>query len=276
MTVAFEPIRSRRTFEEAVERIADAIRSGELPLGARLPAERVLAGQLQISRPTLREALALLASAGAVEVRPGARGGTFVTAETVPLDLVSERARLRAEEAAAVLEARRLFEPRVAQLAGLHAREEDLEAMERTIALQRAALRDRDHDGFIQLDMRFHLAIARATHNATIVGVMKVLLRELAVARDVAPRSARESQRAIELHELTYAAIRGGDAGAIEAAMDEHLAWLEAFWAHDGVRARRLASRGASDVASRRPKTQLPLRERSRGAAYAARRVRGE
>ena len=51
----FSPVRTRKSFEEAVEQIADAVRAGDLRQGDRLPSERALAAALEISRPTLRE-----------------------------------------------------------------------------------------------------------------------------------------------------------------------------------------------------------------------------
>ena len=57
---SFEPVSSRRTFEEAVEQIAEKIKSGDLHVGDRLPSERELAAQMRISRPTLREAVRTL------------------------------------------------------------------------------------------------------------------------------------------------------------------------------------------------------------------------
>ena len=54
---SFEPVSSRRTFEEAVEQIAERIKSGDLHVGDRLPSERELAGIMRISRPTLRSSL---------------------------------------------------------------------------------------------------------------------------------------------------------------------------------------------------------------------------
>ena len=58
---SFEPVSSRRTFEEAVEQIAERIKSGDLHVGDRLPSERELASIMRISRPTLREAVKTLA-----------------------------------------------------------------------------------------------------------------------------------------------------------------------------------------------------------------------
>ena len=110
----FEPVRTRRTFEEAAEQIAHKVRTGELRVGDKLPGERTLAVQMEISRPTLREAVRILVEAGLLEVRRGPGGGMFVAADVVPVELVREKSTMRVGEVAAVLEARRLVEPRVA------------------------------------------------------------------------------------------------------------------------------------------------------------------
>ena len=70
----FEPVATRRTFEEALQQIADKLRAGDLHAGDRLPSERDLAAQMRISRPTLREAIKVLAEAGVLEVRRGQLG----------------------------------------------------------------------------------------------------------------------------------------------------------------------------------------------------------
>jgi DNA-binding FadR family transcriptional regulator len=60
----FTPVRAATTFEETVERLGTAIRTGILPAGSRLPAERTLADELGISRSTLRQALTTLVQSG--------------------------------------------------------------------------------------------------------------------------------------------------------------------------------------------------------------------
>src|ERR1700751_2126156 len=80
----FQPVRAPTTFEETVERLGTAIRAGILPAGSRLPAERMLADQLAISRSTLRQALTALAQSGHLLSLGGGGGGTFVT-ERPPL-----------------------------------------------------------------------------------------------------------------------------------------------------------------------------------------------
>jgi DNA-binding FadR family transcriptional regulator len=189
-----------------------------------------------ISRPTLREAIKALVRAGVLNVKPGPGGGMYVESELVPRGLVEEHAELRVGEVFGILEARRLLEPRVAQLAGLHASEDDYDAMQRSIDLQREHMADRDR--FIQLDTRFHVAIARATRNATAISLMRHLLRRVEVARDMAIRTPHEPQRAIDLHETTLAAIKSGDPELIDEAMDEHLSFLERIWEEETGRSR--------------------------------------
>jgi DNA-binding FadR family transcriptional regulator len=230
----FEPVRTRRTFEEAVEQIADRIRIGELRTGDRLPSERDLARIMQISRPTVREAIRVLAEAGAVEVRPGARGGIFVAADFVPAKLLSRTSELRVDEMATVLEARRLIEPRVAMLAAARGRDDDFAAMQRTIDRQIALLDDggvlAHEDRFLELERQFHLTMARATGNPRLAGIMRSLIRDLEIARDMVMHVPLVADWTIDIHERTLAAIKAGDLERIEAVMGEHLGRMEETW----------------------------------------------
>lgn len=234
MQSGFVPVGPRRTFEGAVEQIAERIRLGDLALGDRLPSERELAAAMQISRPTLREAVRVLADAGVLEVRTGSTGGIFVRSDYVPLELLRSRSDLRLGEVAGVLEARRLLEPRVAQLAAVNAREEDFAHLQRLIDKQKELLAAGDvlanADRFLQVDTQFHVRIARATGNSTIVSLMRTLLRRLEIARDLALHEPPVAPWVIDIHERTLAAIRSADHARIDAVMDEHLAAMEQAW----------------------------------------------
>ena len=207
--------------------IADAIRTGELHRGDRLPSGRVLAARMEVSRPTLREALKVLAEAGVVEVRPGATGGTFVVSETVPPALV-ERTESRLAEIPAVLEARRAIEPVVAKLAARHATAEDIAALRRIVERQREA--GDDWARITQLDNRFHREMARATKNPVIVSLMAGLGRQLEIARATRMRRPMRVEEAIQVNEETVDAIESGIDARIEAVMDRHLLLLEQAW----------------------------------------------
>src|SRR3954447_21834364 len=237
----FTPVRTRRTFEEAAEQIAEKVRAGELRAGDKLPGERALAAQMEISRPTLREAIAVLAEAGLLRVRRGPGGGMFVASDVVPVELVRQRSSMRLGEVASVLEARRLLEPRVAQLAAVRAGEEDFAALSRSIedmrAIVDAGYGPADEDRFLQLDVQFHLALARANGNPTVETLMRTLIRQLEIARDMAMHAPAVAERTIETRRGTLAAVRSGDLGEVEVVMDEHLAQLERTWEQESARA---------------------------------------
>jgi GntR family transcriptional repressor for pyruvate dehydrogenase complex len=230
----FTPVRTRRTFEEAAEQIADGVRNGQLHVGDRLPGERALAGQMEISRPTLREAIKVLVTAGVLEVRRGADAGMFVATDVVPGDLVRERSHRRAGEVAAVLEARRIVEPGVARLAAQRAADSDWSALERSIETMRrivaAGYGPGDEDRFLQLDVQFHLALARAAGNPTVERLMRMLFRELEIARDMAMHEPLVPEWTIAIHEETLAAMRAGDLERVDEVMDRHLERLESTW----------------------------------------------
>ena len=229
--MVFDAVRTRHTFEEAAGQIAEKVRAGELRVGDKLPSERDLAVRMEISRPTLREAVRVLVDAGVLEVRRGPGGGMFVASDVVPVELVRQRMSDRLGEVAPVLEARRLLEPGVAQLAARRATREDLAALERSIAAMRGIVErgygPEDEDRFLQLDMQFHLALARASGNPTVETLMRALLRQLEIARDMAMHLPLVPAWTIGIHERTLAAITSGDADEVAAVMDEHLGQLE-------------------------------------------------
>lgn len=214
--------------------VAEAIWEGTLPAGSRLPAERALAEQLGISRPTLRLALRKLTDRGIIAITRGRGGGAVVRTEVVPLDLLVDDPAPEPDEIGALLEARRALEPRVALLAARSLTQEDLVKLRTLVQRQHEVLRNVQLNQ--QLDARFHLAIARATHNPAIWSLMKQLHLRLAVARQSMPRAAHEPRLLADINERTLRAIAQGDPGQIEHVMDEHLGWMEQVWERERAR----------------------------------------
>src|SRR3954467_5246972 len=81
VAAVFKPVQTATTFEETVDRLGTAIRLGILTPGSRLPSERELAEQLEISRSTLRQAITALVESGYLTSLRGRTGGTFVVPE---------------------------------------------------------------------------------------------------------------------------------------------------------------------------------------------------
>jgi DNA-binding FadR family transcriptional regulator len=183
----------------------------------------------------------VLVEAGVLEVRRGPGGGMFVATELVPMELLRQRSSLRLGEVAGVLEARRMIEPRVAQLAAVRATEDDFVALQRSIDAMQALLDAgqalKREDRFLQLDVQFHLTLGRAAGNPTIEALMRVLFRQLEIARDMAMHLPLVPEWTIEVHERTLGAVRSGDLDDVDAVMDEHLHQLERTWEEETARA---------------------------------------
>ncbi len=184
---------------------------------------------LDLSQPTVSHHLKVLVDAGLLEVRRGPGGGMFVATDVVPVEIVRHATELRMSEAAAVLEARRIIEPQVARLAHERATDDELAPLERTIEMMRDIVdrgyRPEDEDRFLQLDVQFHLALARAAGNPTLETLLRIVFRQLEILRDMAMHVPTVPEWIIDVHERTLAAVRSGD--GLDETMDEHLAQLE-------------------------------------------------
>lgn len=228
------PIRPYRTFEQVVEQIASGIQLGVLKEGDRIPSERELASGMQISRPTLREAIRLLEDIGVIEVRRQPSSGMYVKSTNLPWDLLRSKVEVRADEVRGVLEARRMFEPRVAHLAAVHAHDADFERMQETIDVMIQMLADHTHqedtDRFHVQDVHFHHRMAGATHNSTVVELMQVLQGKLSFARDLVSHEQENQEWVLDIHQRTLSAIRLADHDLIDTVMEEHIRELEAAW----------------------------------------------
>jgi DNA-binding FadR family transcriptional regulator len=116
----------------------------------------------------------------------------------------------------------------------LNAREDDFVRLQAIIDAHKALSDAGDvlanEDRFLQLDTQFHLRIAGATGNATIVSLMRMLLRQLEIVRDMALHEPPIAAWVIDIHERTLAAIRSAEQARIEIVMDEHLAAMERSW----------------------------------------------
>lgn len=231
----FEPLKMLRPSEEVARRIANAVREGHFRDGDRLPSERNLADQLDVSRPTVREAQRLLVEAGIIEVKAGAAGGAFIISEHVPFDLLTSTLTMRPGEMYEALELRRLILPWVAQISARHAEDDDFDRMRDAIQFGRAQLARIDAADVSREDaqlvviasMRFDLAMARATRNALVLRLMNILLRWLEPMRLMTLQTAGGLTRAVDVIEDTLRALESGDRNAVAAVIDTRLRVLE-------------------------------------------------
>jgi DNA-binding FadR family transcriptional regulator len=164
-----QTVEPQRLYRQIAEQLRSLIGSGEFAPGSRLPAERDLAKQLGVSRPSVREALIALEVEGWVEVRTGS--GVYVLDRPAkPAKPVTEHPRLPPTEwgPLELIRARRVVEGEIAAIAATQAKRKDTDAMARAIDAMRA---DADQ-GVMPLDgdRAFHTAIVQASGNVRAAG----------------------------------------------------------------------------------------------------------
>lgn len=228
-------ISPRRLADTIVEELEKMILEGILQPGERLPAERVLAEQFGVSRPSLREAVQRLATKGLLVSRQG--GGHFVaeslgTSFTDPLITLLEG---HPDAQRDLLEYRRTLEADCAYYAALRATALDkahlktaYEALQACYASEGTS--DLSEEG--AADARFHLAIAEASHNVvllhTIRGLFKLL--KINVVTNIGGMYAREKQTRSELmeqHRLMFEAIIEGRADDARHFAGQHIQYAQ-------------------------------------------------
>ena len=211
-----QTVAPQRLYQQIAEQLRTLITAGEFTPGSRLPAERDLAKQLGVSRPSVREALIALEVEGWVEVRTGsgvyvqdrnnttaARGNPIAANEWGPLELIR---------------ARRVVEGEIAAIAAAQARRKDVAAMRQALA---DMVRDADAGTLpIEGDRAFHSAIVQSTGNIVLIETVHTFWDS---------RRGPLFERLGDYFE-TVASWR--------SAIAEHTAILDAIAAHDAAGAR--------------------------------------
>lgn len=217
-----------------VQRIKQRIASGDLGPGALLPPERALAAQFNVSRTSVREALARLASEGYVDL--GGRAGNRI-ADLSASRIASPLSDLLAGDpnrGMDILEVRMALESIATVYAAERANAADLARIRQAFdALQQATTRGPDGD-LVQRDLDFHFAVAEATHNVALIHVMRgmhTLIQEsmqaahkFVVFDDTAELELRRQ------HDVLFKTIQRRDPTAARAAAEVHLQYVKTLY----------------------------------------------
>lgn len=214
-----------RLYLQVASTLMDAIRQGQYKVGERLPPERDLAAQLDVSRASLREAMIALELNGVVEIRKGAgieilkvpENGIAVSDPVTPHEL---------------LEARELIEPQIAKLAARKATPADIERLRDTLRLMELALKlsveSLREAASVDADRQFHGVLADISDNPLMQEMMekvwsKGVRGELWDRLDHHSHAPSWRHRWIEDHTAIFKAIEAKDEEAAYRAMLQHV-----------------------------------------------------
>jgi GntR family transcriptional repressor for pyruvate dehydrogenase complex len=230
MAFQLQAVDRTRLSASIADQILAGIESGAFPPGSALPAERLLAARLGVSRSSVREAIRILEHTGILDVRTGS--GTYVTtAGSAKVAGLRAQAVLTGEHSPLdVIATRRGVEPFCAELAAKERHERDVELVRETVETQ-AALTEAGADA-AAADLDFHLAVAAATHNQVLLLLVERLVEIMRRSpwADLKHRSREDESglaRDIRQHRAILEAIERRDGPGAARAMRTHLAAVE-------------------------------------------------
>jgi len=221
LTEGIAPIDRQPVAEQVARQLLALVQAGSLQPGQKLPPERELAATLQVSRPSLREALRALSLLGVLRIKQG--GGVYVSS----LDPESLLAPLHffisldAQNLESLFEARLVVESENARIAAGKISEEDLKRLKKCVDFEAHELDDENK--FIQSDVEFHKILNESVDNS--------FLQKFATSLHILGKASREITghipgviaQSLKDHEAIVAAVEARDGDAAAEAMKTHL-----------------------------------------------------
>jgi len=226
----FQKIVASKISIAITRQIEELILQGVLRPGDRLPAERELSETMEVSRPTLREALADLEARGLIATRPG--GGTFI-AEVLGSAFAAPLIELFATHDTALFDYiafRRDMEGLAAAHAATNATDADLAVIDSAFRRMEEAAAKRNPAEEAALDAEFHMTIVEAAHNVVMLHMLRslydLLVRGVFYNRNVIYSLPERRSKLLDQHRAIRDAVVGRDPPAARAAVEVHLDFI--------------------------------------------------
>lgn len=227
----FQPVAAEKLSQAVIRQIELLILRGILRPGERLPSERELAERLEVSRPSLRDAIAHLQEAGLLSAKPGA--GVYV-ADVLGSAFAPALIELFSRHDEAVfdyLSFRRDMEGLAAERAAQHGSDTDLAVIQTLFAKMEAVHTRKNADEEARLDAQFHMAIIEASHNVVMLHMMRsmydLLQGGVFYNRQVMFKQRTSRAALLDQHRAINDALQARDGQAARAAVEEHLSYVE-------------------------------------------------
>lgn len=214
-------IKNKLLAEQVEDQLFQYILKKPVPVGERLPNEFKLGELFGVGRSTVREAVKSLVSKGILEIRRGA--GTYVisttTAEEDPLGLLKTGDKMGL--ALDLADVRMMLEPEIAQLAALHATEEEIVVLRQLC--DRVEEKIRRGEPYIQEDIKFHTYVAECSKNRVIQQLIPII--DTTVMMFVNVTHKKLTEETIRTHRQVAEAIAERDMIGAKTAMMMHMTY---------------------------------------------------
>jgi GntR family transcriptional regulator, transcriptional repressor for pyruvate dehydrogenase complex len=225
----YKRIKPRKIYEEVAEVLIDMIKSGQLKSGDKLDSVQQLAENFQVGRSAVREALSALRAMGLVEMHQGE--GTYVREfDSSMLSLpIYIAALMKKDDVKQLLEVRRILEVGAVEAAASRRTDEQLKEIKTALDQMHSAS---DEELGEEADFRFHMAIAKASQNELLTGLMnnvsEMMVTTMRETRRLWLYSKKSTlDRLYQEHQNIYEAIEAKDGQKAQQLMLHHLHSVE-------------------------------------------------
>ena len=212
-----------------VDRVTDEIRqmilTGELQPGDFVPTRKELAAQFEVGLSTVHEAIQALSAVGMLESRPGK--GTWVREDALNtlIHPAAVKTRLGELDNQKIYDARSVIEIALTEFAAQHATPEDIQRIEDAMSALEAAVQD--DEAFVEADLEFHLAVAKAGHNELLEQFYHLSRKLLSdVIAEMTGRVPGLKEDSIRLQRAITRAVAQHDAQKARQAATDHMQYF--------------------------------------------------
>lgn len=222
----FNEVRPKKAALEIISQVRQAILTGRLKPGDRLPAERDLIASFGVSKNTMREALRVLEVMGFLTIRQGPGGGAEVMAPDMRTtqDSIANFLHFQNTSITDLSEARRVVEPYLARLAAGRLRQDELERLESLNQSCRLILARGESLVGCADEVNFHRILAQVSENPVLILITDLVNSLLADSKVHLRPGLEFSRRVLTAHERILDALKARDG---ERAAQEMLSHIE-------------------------------------------------
>lgn len=224
------PVKSTRVYEQVVENIKGMIENGELKIGDKLPTERAMAEELNVSRASIREAIRSLEVIGLIESKQGA--GNYIKKDfsEILLEPLSMMFMLQQGSAIDIYELREFLELSTIMVSAKRISKEELEKLKELIDKFKSSEIEANN---VMIDKEFHYTIVKAANNPLITNLLNVVSqlidKFITDSRKTILESSENKDKLLELHERIYLALEERDDYKAYTALKEHFELIKEY-----------------------------------------------
>ncbi|MBN7822768.1 FadR/GntR family transcriptional regulator [Bowmanella yangjiangensis] len=213
---------SSKRVDSIVQKLLEPIERGQWAVGQMLPGQRELAEQLQISRPSLREAITVLETLGVLRSLPG-KGVQVLDSSPQQRDGAARQAIPRSATLENVLQLRYALEPFIAGLVAQSIDDSALSQLRLLVLDMREAVEERNSQALGTAYSAFHRKLVAITSNPIFLSVSQQTAGALEQSDGPTLREPEHAEQVLEEHETILRAIRRRDSELASRAMRQHI-----------------------------------------------------